>query len=294
MGWIQENYINTGKVRFVYKHLAAREEESLRSAEASECAAEQDQFWAYHDSVFADQRSKNSALTDEVLTDIAANLGLDIPAFEECLSSNKYLDQLVTESRKAQGLGIQGTPGFVVNGQLLIGAQPYEVFAELIDQQLAGLDWEPPQTEQEAAPVAVEEIEGATYFPYQPPPNDVLDGVWQNCGIYTESVSLDHVLRSMIHGAVWVAYSPEMPADQIEALRELVQDTLAQSDEPMIILSPETFLETPIVATAWRVQLPLDSVSDPRLAQFLEQYQVGPFTLQPGEPCTGGVGEPES
>lgn len=293
MGWIQENYINTGKVRFVYKHLAMQQEESLRSAEASECAAEQDLFWAYHDSVFADQRSKNSALTDEMLTGIAENLGLDVPAFEECLNSDKYLNQLVTESRKAQGLGIQGTPGFVVNGQLLVGAQPYEAFAELIDQQLTELDWEPSQTEPETVPVEVEEIEGATYFPYHPPPSDVLDGVWQNCGIYNESLSIDHVLRAMAHGAVWVAYNPEMPADQIEALRLLVQDTLAQSDEPMVILSPETFLESPVVATAWRVQLPLDSVSDPRLAQFLEQYQVGPFALQPGEPCTGGVGEPE-
>jgi hypothetical protein len=117
---------------------------------------------------------------------------------------------------------------------------------------------------------------------------------WLNCGIYDESIREENVVHSMEHGAVWLAYEPNLPSDQVEILRDLVRQQRSRTPEPLIVLAPKPELEAPIVATAWRVQLNLDDASDERLVQFLQRYQKGPFTPEPGASCTGGVGEPLS
>ena len=72
-----------------YKQFAILGPESNRSAEASECAAEQGRFWDYHDAVFVDQATNRSALSVDTLTSIAAELSLNLDTFDECLLSNK-------------------------------------------------------------------------------------------------------------------------------------------------------------------------------------------------------------
>ena len=129
--------MDTGKVQFVYKHFSILGAESTRSAEASECAAEQDAFWPFHNLVFADQQENHSSLTDEKLVSVAAELGLDTDAFGECLSSNQYQALIQQDTQIVQSLGVRGTPGFLVNGVFISGAQPFEVFQQLIDEQLA-------------------------------------------------------------------------------------------------------------------------------------------------------------
>ncbi len=119
-------------------------QESTRTAEASECAAEQDQFWAYHDRVFANQATERSRLTDEVLIQIAADLDLDLSAFEACLKSERYAEQIKQEANTARQMSIRATPGFVINGNLAFGAQPYEAFAQAFDAELENLGWEGP------------------------------------------------------------------------------------------------------------------------------------------------------
>lgn len=137
MSRIRTTYIETGKVRFVYKHFAILGPESSRSAEASECAAEQGEFWEYHDLVFEDQNTSRSTLDQERLASIANDVGLDTIAFSECLSSGKYSLQIGRESQAVQALGVRGTPGFLVNGLFVSGAQPFEVFEQIIEEQLA-------------------------------------------------------------------------------------------------------------------------------------------------------------
>ncbi len=100
------------------------------------------------------------------------------------------------------------------------------------------------------------------------------------------------MLRSLAHGAVWLSYHPDLPAEQLQRLRDLVDQAEAERGEPLIILAPSPNLYTNILATAWRVQLYLDDASDPRLRQFLKQYQGGPYTPEPGVACTDGVGQP--
>ena len=121
----------------MYKHFAILGPESNRAAEASECAAEQDKFWAFHDTAFERQ---HSTFNQETLVGIAGELGLDTTAFEECLTSGKYSLQITRESQAVQSLGVRGTPGFLVNGLFVSGAQPFEVFQQIIEEQLAAGD----------------------------------------------------------------------------------------------------------------------------------------------------------
>jgi protein-disulfide isomerase len=133
---IREQYINTGQVRFVYKHFAILGPESNRTAEATECAAEQSQFWAYHDLLFADQTTVRSTFNDDTLTRLAGELGLDTTAFSECLAAGRYADQVQRESQVVGSMGLRGTPGFLINGVFVSGAQPFAAFQQIIEEQL--------------------------------------------------------------------------------------------------------------------------------------------------------------
>lgn len=135
--------------------------------------------------------------------------------------------------------------------------------------------------------------EGDIAYADDAPVGGIHNPAWQNCGIYDEPVRVENVIHSLEHGAVWIAYR-NLPADQVEILRELVREQRRTRREPLIILAPKPDLKDPIVATAWRVQLRLDNATDERLARFVSRYQRGPFTPEPGANCTGGIGEPLS
>ena len=133
---LRKEYVSTGQVRFVYKHYAILGQESSRSAEASECIAEQGKFWEYHDAIFADQATTRSTLDDPRLAELAGQVGVDTTAFEECLASGRYTAQISQQSLSVQALGFRGTPSFLINGVALTGAQPFEVFQQVIEEQL--------------------------------------------------------------------------------------------------------------------------------------------------------------
>ncbi len=140
MSRLRTDYIETGKAQFVYKHFAILGPPSGLAAEASECAADQDAFWEYHDRVFENQVAGQTDLSEESLIAQAADVGLDIEDFSECLTSGKYTSQVRQESMSVQSMGVRGTPAFLINGVFVSGAQPYEVFQEIIDEQLASLE----------------------------------------------------------------------------------------------------------------------------------------------------------
>lgn len=135
---------------------------------------------------------------------------------------------------------------------------------------------------------------GDIAYPVDVPPGGPHNPNWQNCGIYNEPVRVENVVHSMEHGAVWIAYQPELLADQVNLLRDIVRQERRNQREPLIVLAPKPGLESPIILTAWRAQLKLDNASDERLGQFLDRFQRGPYTPEPGAPCTDGVGEPLS
>lgn len=120
-----------------------------------------------------------------------------------------------------------------------------------------------------------------------PPMGGPHDAAWQTCGIYTEPILASNAIHSMEHGAVWVAYRPDLPADQIDELTSAVQD------RPYTLLSPVPDLASPVVLTAWGLQLEVEDPSDERVEVFLTKYILGPQTQEPGATCQGGVGTPQ-
>ena len=119
-----------------------------------------------------------------------------------------------------------------------------------------------------------------------PPVGGVHDPTWQNCGIYEEVIETKHVLHSLEHGAVWVTYSLELSADDVADLQGLVRS------KPYVVLSPYPGLRSPVVLTAWGIQLEVNSVSDSRIGTFIDRYQQGPQTPELGATCQNGVGSP--
>jgi len=132
---IDKKYINTGKVKFVYRHFAILGKHSTAAAQAAECAHEQGKFWAYHDKLFA-SAGIPFAFTDAKLKGYAKEVGLKAQQFSQCLDSQKYLNKVEGETAVAAFLGARGTPAFLLNGQLMVGAQPFEVFQAAIDKEL--------------------------------------------------------------------------------------------------------------------------------------------------------------
>jgi protein-disulfide isomerase len=102
---IDENYVDAGKVKFVYWQFAFLGDESKWAAEASECANDQGKFWEYHDYLFDHQGGENQgAFSKENLKDFAATLELDTQAFNECMDSGKYTDIVAQDTSIAQAL----------------------------------------------------------------------------------------------------------------------------------------------------------------------------------------------
>ena len=132
---LDKKYISTGKVRFIYRHFAVLGKPSELAAQAAECAGEQGKFWQYHDKLFASAGSP-FVLTGGRLKGYAKELGLKSQAFNQCLDSGKHLKKVEGETSIGALLGARGTPAFFLNGRMLVGAQPFEVFESLIDAEL--------------------------------------------------------------------------------------------------------------------------------------------------------------
>jgi protein-disulfide isomerase len=130
---LQEAY--AGKVRVVFRDLPLLNihKNAGHAAEAAHCANDQGKFWEMHDRLFANQQK----LAPAELKEHAVALGLDATAFNQCLDSGKYTAEWRRDSQEASRLGLSGTPAFFINGRLLSGAQPYDAFAQIIDEELA-------------------------------------------------------------------------------------------------------------------------------------------------------------
>jgi len=126
--------VETGDVRFGYVHFAFLGEESTTSAAATECAAEQDMFWEYHDALFEEDNWRR--FDAESLKSIGNELGLDAEQFNECIDSGRAVALVEQDSGFARQLGVSSTPTFAVNGRPIQGALPFEQFQRLIEEML--------------------------------------------------------------------------------------------------------------------------------------------------------------
>jgi protein-disulfide isomerase len=121
------------RIRFVYRHYPVQGHAAAKpAAEASECAKEQGKFWPFHDRLFAN----TSKLGDADLKAHAAAVGVDTATFNACVDSHKYRSVVEADARDGDAVGVNGTPAFYINGRMISGAQPFEVFKKLIDDEL--------------------------------------------------------------------------------------------------------------------------------------------------------------
>lgn len=123
-----------GRVRLVFRQfpLHSLHPNAQKAAEASLCADDQGQFWEMHDAMF----EKSGGLNVASLKTRAADLGLDEDAFGSCLDSGQFADQVAADVTAGRALGVSGTPALFINGRYLSGAQPFEVIARVIDDEL--------------------------------------------------------------------------------------------------------------------------------------------------------------
>ena len=133
LGQIEENYIETGQVKLAYKHFPLSfHPNAPKAAEAFECAGEQGQAYEMHDIIF--EQGIGSGVP--TFKQYAADLSLDTAQFNDCLDSGKHSAKVAAQAQEAQSVGVRGTPGFLINGQLVSGAQPYAVFEQAIEAAL--------------------------------------------------------------------------------------------------------------------------------------------------------------
>ncbi len=151
---VDDAYVKTGKVlmedrsagNWVSGNSGSGGTESQDSAMAAYCAADQNKYWQMHDALFSNNRDveEQGSFTIRRLQEIAQSVKLDMNAYNSCMSSNKYLNQVNQDFQDAKAAGITGTPFFVitytVNGQTqtqtIDGAQPFSAFQEKLDAAL--------------------------------------------------------------------------------------------------------------------------------------------------------------
>jgi protein-disulfide isomerase len=122
------------RIHLVYREYPLPNHPHARVAsEAGLCANEQGKFWPFHDRLFANQQK----LSPNDLKQHAAELGVDAAKFNACVDSHKYAAQVEADIAAANDAGVNGTPAFFINGRVLSGAQPFEEFSKIIDDELA-------------------------------------------------------------------------------------------------------------------------------------------------------------
>lgn len=134
---IIEQYVKTGKARFVYRDFAFLGPESEWAANAAECANEQGKFWQYHDYLYNNQQGENEgAFSKDNLKSFARALGLNAQQFDSCLDGDKYTEAVRRDTEEGRGAGVSGTPGTFINGRLIQGAVPFAQFQAVIEEEL--------------------------------------------------------------------------------------------------------------------------------------------------------------
>jgi protein-disulfide isomerase len=138
---LTQNYIATGKARLVYRNfpIAQLHPSAQIAALAGQCALAQNKFWPFHDQMFSQQDKQGPNTVQFSAADLkkwAKDTGLNTSQFNSCLDTAKYDSVVKKDMADGTAAGVTGTPTFFVNGQMIVGAQGYQVFATAVDQAL--------------------------------------------------------------------------------------------------------------------------------------------------------------
>ena len=140
---LKTDYIDSGKVKFVYRDFPLPFHQNAEiSAEAANCAGDQNKYWEMHDELFAKGSGDGTGLDAASLKGYAAALGMNAANFATCLNSTKYAGEIQKDTADGGTAGVSGTPTFFIGSpgkgyQILVGAQPYAAFKQAIEQELA-------------------------------------------------------------------------------------------------------------------------------------------------------------
>ena len=138
-GQLKREFIDTGKARYIFKDfpLTYAHPSAQKAAEAAHCAADQGKYEEYHDRLYSNSYSGDrwgSRPAASAFRKYAADLGLDAAQFSKCLDSGEKAGAVRAGLAEGQRRGVSGTPSFFVNGRFVSGAQPYHVFAQLLNR----------------------------------------------------------------------------------------------------------------------------------------------------------------
>lgn len=132
-----QDYVQTGKARFVHRDFAFLGPESFSAAEAAECSKDQGKFWQFHDALYAaeikDGQENNGNLNRTLFVKLAKQVGMNSDTFGKCLDDKKYTQRVLDISSAAKASGVDSTPTTFINGKKIQGAQNYSVFSGAID-----------------------------------------------------------------------------------------------------------------------------------------------------------------
>jgi protein-disulfide isomerase len=140
MPLIEEEYIDTGKVKLVFRDFPVHGQPAVSIAMVAECAADQGKFWEMHVLLF--ERAEEWSESEDVLATFqgyAEELGMDQDEFLNCLELGTPFERIQEDYNLAIQDGVTGTPSFLINGVLVVGAQPFEEFQRIIEEELAKL-----------------------------------------------------------------------------------------------------------------------------------------------------------
>lgn len=136
---VKKEYVETGKVKYYFKNfpLVTLHKNAAKAAEAALCAEDQGKFWVYHDQLFAKQGEWAEQTSPSALfKKYAGGLALGAAAFAQCLDSGNYAAEVMSNLNEGQTLGVTGTPSFVINGKLFVGAYPFAEIKRILDELL--------------------------------------------------------------------------------------------------------------------------------------------------------------
>jgi hypothetical protein len=129
-------------------------------------------------------------------------------------------------------------------------------------------------------------VQGVIQYPVNPPVGGNHNPNWQNCmgNVYTQQIAKEHATHSLEHGAVWIAYQPNLPQDQVAQLASYINGV------PFTLMAPYPGLDKPISLQAWGFQLKVDNANDPRIKDFINDLRQN-ASMEPTAGCSGGVTE---
>lgn len=172
----------------------------------------------------------------------------------------------------------------VVVASLLVGAVAWAIISTQGEREdLRSRAEAPIEGAVEYEDLTRDHVSGTVAYEQSPPVGGDHNPAWANCNYYDTIIPDENAVHSLEHGAVWITHDESLSEDDLRTLEDLA------GENPYLMVSPYPGQDSPVVLSAWGVQLSLDSLDDERLPVFLTKYLQGEQTPEPGAACSNGL-----